>query len=110
MRMDCFSSARASLVCPRSSCASSLRASPWKRARPGPLLLPLVSALLCAPSAARGASLFDPALRFRVLPTEHFVIYFHQGAQPLAERLAPIAEETWRALQRPQIGRASCRE
>jgi hypothetical protein len=71
------------------------------RRRPGALLLPLVSALLCAASAARGASLFDPALRFRVLPTEHFVIYFHQGAQPLAERLAPIAEETWRALQRP---------
>ena len=26
---------------------------------------------------ASGASLFDPALRFRSLPTEHFVIYFH---------------------------------
>ena len=29
--------------------------------------------------AASAASLFDPALRFRALPTEHFVIYFHQG-------------------------------
>jgi hypothetical protein len=48
-----------------------------------------------------GASLFDPALRFRALPTEHFVIYFHQGEDPLAQRLARIAEETWRALERP---------
>ncbi|MGH9141991.1 MAG: hypothetical protein ACRD2I_12745 [Vicinamibacterales bacterium] len=52
------------------------------------------------PGTARGASLFDPALRFRVLPTEHFVIHFHQGEEPLAQRLARIAEETWRALER----------
>ena len=50
---------------------------------------------------AMGASLFDPALRFRALPTEHFVIYFHQGEDRLAHRLARIAEETWRTLQRP---------
>lgn len=50
---------------------------------------------------ASAASLFDPALRFRALPTEHFVIYFHQGEDRLAQRLAPIAEETWRALERP---------
>jgi hypothetical protein len=47
------------------------------------------------------ASLFDPALRFRTIPTEHFVIYFHQGAEPLARRLAALAEETWMALWRP---------
>ena len=51
--------------------------------------------------AASGASLFDPALHFRALPTEHFVIYFHQGEDRLAQRLARIAEETWRALERP---------
>jgi hypothetical protein len=50
---------------------------------------------------ASGASLFDPALRFRQLPTEHFVIYFHQGEDPLAQRLARIAEETWHALEQP---------
>jgi hypothetical protein len=50
---------------------------------------------------ASGASLFDPALRFRSLPTEHFVIYFHQGEDVLAQRLARIAEDAWRALERP---------
>ncbi len=55
-------------------------------------------ALLLAGSAS-GASLFDPALRFRALPTEHFVIYFHQGEDQLAQRLARIAEDTWRALR-----------
>ena len=50
---------------------------------------------------ASGSSLFDPKLRFRALPTEHFVIYFHQGEDRLAQRLARIAEDTWRALQQP---------
>jgi hypothetical protein len=58
----------------------------------------LVSAL-ALPAAA--ASLFDPALRFRTLATEHFIIYFHQGQERTARRLGPIAEETWRTLQRP---------
>ena len=35
------------------------------------------------------------------MPTEHFVIYFHQGEGDQAQRLAVIAEETWHALQRP---------
>jgi len=51
-----------------------------------------------APAAAQA---FDPALRFRVLRTEHFAIYFHQGEDRIAERLTTIAEETWRTLQRP---------
>ena len=37
---------------------------------------------------AQAASTFDPALRFRVLPTDHFIIYFHQGEERLARRLA----------------------
>ena len=37
------------------------------------------------------------------MPTEHFVIYFHQGEEGLAGRLAAIAEDTWRAL-RPPLG------
>ena len=60
--------------------------------------------LLCAgvgAGTASGASLFDPALRFRALPTAHFVIYFHQGEDRLAQRLARIAEETWHTLERP---------
>jgi WD40-like Beta Propeller Repeat len=70
------------------------------------LTRPLTSvavALVCAVTAptARGASLFDPALKFRVLRTEHFRIYFHQGEDRLAIRLSAIAEDAWRALERP---------
>ena len=36
-----------------------------------------------------------------MLPTEHFIIYFHQGEEALARRLASIAEETWLALRKP---------
>jgi hypothetical protein len=50
---------------------------------------------------AHAATLVDPLLRFRRLPTEHFVIYFHQGEEAMARRLAAIAEETWTAMQRP---------
>ena len=58
--------------------------------------------LLAAPAGA--ASSFDPRYRFRRLPTEHFIVYFHQGEARLAARLAAIAEETWRTLERP-LGR-----
>src|SRR6185295_3946298 len=57
--------------------------------------------LLLFAGTASAARLFDPALRFRMMPTEHFIIYFHQGEESLAQRLAVIAEEAWRALQRP---------
>ncbi|HEV2986365.1 MAG TPA: hypothetical protein VGX46_18335, partial [Vicinamibacterales bacterium] len=57
--------------------------------------------LVTAPVAA--STLFDPALRFRQLPTEHFIVYFHQGEERLARHLAAIAEDTWRAL-RPPLG------
>ena len=60
-----------------------------------------VVALTVGAGTVSGASLFDPALRFRALPTEHFVIYFHQGEDRLAQRLARIAEDTWHALPRP---------
>ncbi|MBZ5559578.1 MAG: BamA/TamA family outer membrane protein [Acidobacteriia bacterium] len=66
----------------------------------------LISALLVSAAAfhgasARAASLFDPALRFRALRTPHFVIYFHQGEDRMAGRLAVIAENAWQALQQP---------
>jgi len=57
--------------------------------------------LVCASAASEGASVFDPALRFRVLPTEHFFIYFHQGEERMARRTAAIAEDTWHRLERP---------
>jgi len=60
----------------------------------------LIALALAWPAPTCAASLVDPALRFRTLPTEHFIIYFHQGEGPLAARLAMIAEETWTALQR----------
>ena len=59
----------------------------------------LLAVALCSP--ARAATLFDPALRFRVLETPHFRIYFHQGEDRLASHLAAIAEDTWTALRRP---------
>ena len=61
------------------------------------------SRLLAAATAVPRRPRFDPALRFRTLPTEHFVIYFHQGEERLAARLARIAEETWQPLQ-PALG------
>ena len=45
--------------------------------------------------------MFDPAYRFRTLSTEHFIVYFHQGEDRLAARLAAIAEETWQKLRVP---------
>ena len=63
------------------------------RARTSALVLACLWAV-----TAHGATLFDPALRFRVLPTDHFVVYFHQGEDGTAARLAAIAEETWRSL------------
>jgi hypothetical protein len=59
------------------------------------------------PSVCR-AQAFDPLYRFRALPTEHFTIYFHQGEDALADRLAPIAEETWQSLH-ASLGRSASR-
>jgi hypothetical protein len=46
-------------------------------------------------TVASGASLLDPALRFRTLTTAHFTIYFHQEEEAQAHRLAGIAEDIW---------------
>jgi Omp85 superfamily domain/WD40-like Beta Propeller Repeat len=58
----------------------------------------LLSIVACS-ATPQAATLFDPALRFRMLPTDHFVIYFHQGEDRLAGRLALIAEDTWTTLR-----------
>jgi hypothetical protein len=47
---------------------------------------------------------FDPAFRFRTLVAPHFILYFHQGEDRLAARLAAIAEDTWQKV-RVALGR-----
>jgi hypothetical protein len=69
-----------------------------RRIPPGVGLLILL-AITC--SSADAATRFDPALKFRVMRTSHFRIYFHQGGDGLAARLARIAEDAWRQLERP---------
>jgi len=51
----------------------------------------LLSAIGSSSTAA--AVRYDPRLRFRVLRTPHFSIYYHQGEDRLARRLAAIAED-----------------
>src|SRR5438034_11125089 len=73
--------------------------------RLGIRLLPLVMSLLLVQGAAVAAtaSQFDPALRFRVSSTDHFLIYFHQDEESLARRLAVIAADTWCNLWQPLV-------
>jgi Tol biopolymer transport system component len=55
----------------------------------------LLVAMVWLSAHAHAASRVDPALHFRTLRTRHFVIYFHQGEDRLASRLAAIAEGVW---------------
>jgi len=57
------------------------------RAARGALVVALI--LGFAPEVA---AQYQPRLRFRVIATDHFRIYYHQGEEPLARRLAGIAE------------------
>jgi hypothetical protein len=50
------------------------------------------AALALAAVDARASGRYDPRLRFRVLRTAHFTIYYHQGGADLAQRLAAVAE------------------
>ncbi len=54
--------------------------------------------LLILPQWLAAASLLDPRLRFKTLASEHFRIYFHQGEEAIAARLAAIAEDSWRRI------------
>jgi Tol biopolymer transport system component len=65
------------------------------------LLAVALAAVALFATRTDASSLFDSIYRFHVTRTPHFVIYFHQGEDTLAARLALIAEETWRALERP---------
>jgi len=78
---------------------SAIVSKPARQARLIPRTAILIAFLVCVGSVARGATVVDPALRFQRLTTEHFVVYFHRGEERTAQRLAVIAEETWRALQ-----------
>jgi Tol biopolymer transport system component len=69
------------------------------RALTAALALLMIAAAGSRPASA--ASLFDPLYRFRRLPTEHFIIYFHQGEDRMAARLGAIAEDAWHKLERP---------
>jgi hypothetical protein len=57
---------------------------------------------------ATAADRYDPRLKFRTLSTTRFDIYFHQGEEPLARRLAAIAEEVAGRLA-SQLGRPAGR-
>jgi len=58
-----------------------------------PVLTALCSAaFLCSATLGLAAGRYDAALRFRVLRTPHFTIYYHQGGADMARRLAMIAE------------------
>jgi WD40 repeat protein len=72
----------------------------WLFQQPARRLL-IAAVLLLAGRVLDAASLVDPALHFKTLRTAHFVIYFHQGEAAIADRLATIAEDTWRQLQQP---------
>jgi WD40-like Beta Propeller Repeat/Omp85 superfamily domain len=61
-------------------------------------LVCLTAALLAGGRAASAASRYDPGLRFRTLPTAHFLIYFHQGEEAVAQRFAVIAESVHQEL------------
>jgi hypothetical protein len=65
----------------------------------------LVLAMTTSPLAAQVAgplvsARYDPSLRFRTLSVGHVDIYFHQGEDALAQRLARIVQETSAAIDR----------
>lgn len=62
------------------------------RRRRTDLVALLALLLLLRPTAAAAVGLVDPLLQFRQLRTDHFVIYYHTGAERLAARLAAIVE------------------
>jgi hypothetical protein len=63
------------------------------------VVLWLLLAVTLLASRAASAQVVDPIHRFQTLHTTHFVILFHAGEEPAAQRLAAVAEESWRALR-----------
>ena len=62
-------------------------------------MLVALATLVCSRGAS-AASRYDPRLQFRVLRTPHFTIYWHQGEQKEAARLAAIVEQVRTALEK----------
>jgi Tol biopolymer transport system component len=52
----------------------------------------VVLAVLLSAAPLQAVGLVDPLLRFRLVRTPHFVIYFHEGEERLASRLAGLVE------------------
>jgi hypothetical protein len=75
---------------PTSGPAGPPKPVPGRRALPA---LFLITLLLGCGVSGQAAGVVDPALRFRTLTTEHFVIHFHPGEEHLAVRLTRIAED-----------------
>jgi hypothetical protein len=61
----------------------------------------LVAAAIGHPATA--ANRYDPRFRFRTIATPRFNIYFHQGEEAIARRLAAIAEDVAQKVA-PQLG------
>jgi hypothetical protein len=59
--------------------------------------------ILLAARASPAASRYDPRLRFQAFRTPHFDIYWHQGEEAAARRLAAIAERV-RARLASELG------
>jgi hypothetical protein len=70
------------------------------------LVVSIVLFLSCFP--ANAANRYDPRFRFRTIRTPHFTIYFHQGEETLARRLAAIAEDVFDRVSR-EFGRPNGR-
>jgi dipeptidyl aminopeptidase/acylaminoacyl peptidase len=61
----------------------------------------LVAAAISQPAGA--ANRYDPRFHFRTIATPRFNIYFHQGEEAIAHRLAAIAEDVAQKVE-PQLG------
>jgi hypothetical protein len=71
-------------------------------------LLAFVSVSTVPAPPALGATRYDPRLQFRVVRTPHFTIYWHQGEETEAARLAVIAEQVRTELE-PDLGTIAAR-
>jgi len=60
------------------------------------ICLLFVSWLLVFPS--HGATWLDPSLKWKTIETLHFSIHYYDGLEPMARKLAPIAENTYSRL------------
>lgn len=54
--------------------------------------------VLCVASAGVHAASFDPSLKWKQLKSEHFLIYYHDDIESVAERAANLAEEVHREM------------